>query len=61
MSNTKLVTPTEAARLIEAGRTLVLAGDETILRHCPRTHGLAAPRPTSSPLTAVSPIRLMSW
>lgn len=35
MSNTKLLTPTEAARLIEAGRTLLLAGDETILSSLP--------------------------
>ncbi|MET3663743.1 hypothetical protein [Caulobacter sp. 1776] len=35
MSNTMLVTSTEAARLIEAGRVLLLAGDETLLANLP--------------------------
>jgi len=36
MSNTMLVTPNEAARLIEAGRTLLLAGDEALLSTLPK-------------------------
>ncbi len=36
MSNTMLLTPAEAARLIEAGRTLLLAGDETLLAGLPK-------------------------
>lgn len=36
MSNTKLLTSTEAARLIEAGRTLLLAGDEAVLAGLPK-------------------------